>query len=112
RGGLRLGQQDVFLNVAGGVRIEEPAADLAVALAVASSLRDVPADSGTVVAGELGLGGEVRAVGRVEPRLAEARQLGFERALLPKANLKNLEPPKGLEVTTASTLAEALDLVL
>src|SRR5690606_40469056 len=108
----RLGQQDVFLNVAGGVRLEEPAVDLAVALAVASSLRDVPADSGTVVAGELGLGGEVRAVGRVEPRLAEAHQLGFERMLLPKANLKNLEAPKGLELVPASTLAEALDLVL
>jgi DNA repair protein RadA/Sms len=112
RAGLRLGQQDVFLNVAGGVRLEEPAVDLAVALAVASSLRDVPADSGAVVAGELGLGGEVRAVGRVEPRLAEARQLGFERVLLPKANLKNLEPPKGLELMPVSTLSEALDLVL
>ena len=112
RAGLRLGQQDVFLNVAGGVRLEEPAVDLAVALAVASSLRDVPADSGAVVAGELGLGGEVRAVGRVEPRLAEARQLGFERVLLPKANLKNLEPPEGLELMPASTITEALDLVL
>ena len=112
RAGLRLGQQDVFLNVAGGVRLEEPAVDLAVALAVASSLRDVPTDSGTVVAGELGLGGEVRAVGRVEPRLAEARQLGFERVLLPKANLKHLEAPKGLELVPAATLAEALDLML
>ncbi|MDX1420787.1 MAG: DNA repair protein RadA [Rubricoccaceae bacterium] len=112
RAGLRLGQHDVFVNVAGGVRLEEPAVDLAVALAVASSFRDVPADSGTVVAGELGLGGEVRAVGRVEPRLSEARQLGFERALLPKANLKGLDAPEGLALASASTLSEALDLVL
>jgi DNA repair protein RadA/Sms len=112
RAGLRLSQHDVFLNVAGGVRLEEPAVDLAVALAVASSLRDVPADSGAVVAGELGLGGEVRAVGRVEPRLGEARQLGFERVLLPKANLKNLEAPAGLELMPVSTLSEALDLVM
>jgi DNA repair protein RadA/Sms len=112
RAGLRLSQHDVFLNVAGGVRLEEPAVDLAVALAVASSLRDVPADSGTVVVGEVGLGGEVRAVGRVEPRLAEARHLGFERVLLPKANRKNLDAPAGLALLPVATLGEALDGVL
>lgn len=112
RAGLRLSQHDVFLNVAGGVRLEEPAVDLGVALAVASSLRDVPADSEAAVVGELGLGGEVRAVGRVEPRLAEAHRLGFARVLLPKANLKNLEAPAGLTLLPASTLSEALDHVL
>ncbi|MFN3596032.1 MAG: DNA repair protein RadA, partial [Rubricoccaceae bacterium] len=76
REGLRLSQQDVFLNVAGGVRLEEPAVDLAVVLAAASSFRDVPLDSGTAVFGEVGLGGEVRAVSRTEARLAEIRQLG------------------------------------
>ena len=94
------------------VRLEEPAVDLGVALAVASSFRDVPADSSTVVAGEVGLGGEIRAVARIEPRLAEAKQLGFERMLLPKANTKNLEAPKGLELLPVSQLSEALDLVL
>lgn len=112
REGLRFSQHDVFLNVAGGVRLEEPAVDLGVALAVASSFRDVPADSSTAVTGEVGLGGEVRAVARIEARLSEAKQLGFERMLIPKANRKNLEAPKGLELLPVSTLSEALDLVL
>ena len=111
REGLRFSQHDVFLNVAGGVRLEEPAADLGVALAVASSFRDVPLDSSTAVVGEVGLGGEVRAVGRIEARLAEIKQLGFERALVPKANLKGLQPPDGLEVLPVRRLAEALDLI-
>ena len=111
REGLRFSQNDVFLNVAGGVRLEEPAVDLAVALAVASSLRDVPLDSGTVAVGEVGLGGEVRAVSRLEARLTEIKQLGFERAMVPKANMKGLRPPKGLEVLPVRRLAEALDLV-
>ncbi len=111
REGLRFSQHDVFLNVAGGVRLEEPAVDLGVALAVASSFRDVPLDSGTAVVGEVGLGGEIRAVSRVEARLAEIKQLGFERALIPKANTKGLQPPKGLEILPVRRLAEALDLV-
>ncbi|MDT0631057.1 DNA repair protein RadA [Rubrivirga litoralis] len=111
REGLRFSQHDVFLNVAGGVRLEEPAVDLGVALAVASSFRDVPLDSSTAIVGEVGLGGEVRAVGRIEARLAEIKQLGFERALVPKANLKGLQPPDGLEVLPVRRLAEALDLI-
>ena len=111
REGLRFSQQDVFLNVAGGVRLEEPAVDLGVALAVASSFRDVPLDSSTAIVGEVGLGGEVRAVGRIEARLAEIKQLGFERALVPKANLKGLQPPDGLEILSVRRLAEALDLI-
>ncbi|PAP76218.1 DNA repair protein RadA [Rubrivirga marina] len=111
REGLRFSQTDVFLNVAGGVRLEEPAVDLAVALAVASSLKDVPLDSGTAIVGELGLGGEVRAVSRIESRLAEIKQLGFERALLPKANTKGLRAPDGLELLPVRRLSEAIDLV-
>ena len=111
REGLRFSQNDVFLNVAGGVRLDEPAVDLAVALACASSMRDVPLDSGTAVVGEVGLGGEVRAVSRIEARLAEIAQLGFERALVPKANMKGLTKPKGLELLPVRRLAEALDLV-
>jgi DNA repair protein RadA/Sms len=111
REGLRFGQHDVFLNVAGGVRLEEPAVDLGVALAVASSVRDVPLDSGTAVIGEVGLGGEVRAVSRIEARLAEIKQLGFERALVPKANTKGVKAPKGLELLPVRRLGEALDLV-
>jgi len=111
REGLRFSQNDVFLNVAGGVRLEEPAVDLGVALAVASSLKDVPLDSSTAIVGELGLGGEVRAVSRIDARLAEIKQLGFERALLPKVNMKGLKGPKGLELLPVRRLAEAIDLV-
>ena len=111
REGLRFSQNDVFLNVAGGVRLDEPAVDLSVALACASSLRDVPLDSGTAVVGEVGLGGEIRAVSRIDARLAEIQQLGFESALVPKANMKGLRAPKGLKVTPVRRLAEALDLV-
>jgi DNA repair protein RadA/Sms len=111
REGLRFSQQDVFLNLAGGVRLDEPAVDLGVALAAASSLRDVPLDSQTAVFGEVGLGGEVRAVSRVETRLAEIRHLGFERAVLPKANMKGLVAPDGLELLPVQRLGEALDLV-
>jgi DNA repair protein RadA/Sms len=91
RAGLRLGQADVFLNVVGGVRIAETAGDLAVAAAVASSTLDraLPADA--IFLGELGLGGEVRAVGQVERRLAEAARMGFRRAFLPERSV-----PRGL----------------
>jgi DNA repair protein RadA/Sms len=111
REGMKLSLNDVFLNVAGGIRLAEPAVDLGVALAVASSFRDVPLDSGTVVFGEVGLGGEIRAVSRVEARLAEAKQLGFERAMLPKANAKGLRSPKGIELLPVARLSEAIDLI-
>ena len=109
REGVRVSQSDVFVSVAGGVRLEEPAADLGVLLAVASSARDVPLDSGTAVVGEVGLGGEVRAVARLEARLAEIRHLGFETALVPRAGLKGIKVPKGLELVPVGRLGEAMD---
>ena len=112
REGLRLNTHDVFLNVAGGVRLEEPAVDLGVVVAVASSFRDIPSDTGTVLVGEVGLGGEIRTVSQLELRLKEAAKLGFERAVVPKNNLKNVTPPKGIETTGVDRLHEALDLVL
>ena len=111
REGIRMNQHDVFVNVAGGVRLDEPAVDLGVALAIASSARDVPLDSSTVVFGEVGLGGEIRAVSRVEARLAEAKQMGFEAAMLPKANMRGLKAPKGIKLVPVSRLKEAIDLV-
>src|SRR5690606_1510528 len=99
REGLRLSAHDVFVNVAGGVRLDEPAVDLGVVVAVASSFRDVPTDTSSVLGGEVGLGGEVRPVSQLGPRLKEAAKLGFARALVPKANLKGITPPDKLEVT-------------
>lgn len=84
--GLRLGEHDVFLNVAGGVRVTEPASDLAVAVAIASSYRDSPVDSETVIIGEVGLGGEVRSVSHGDRRIREAKRLGFRRALVPRSS--------------------------
>lgn len=112
REGLRLNTHDVFLNVAGGVRLEEPAVDLGVVVAVASSFRDIPSDTGTVLIGEVGLGGEIRTVSQLELRLKEAAKLGFERALVPKNNLKNVTSPKSIKTTGVERLREALDLVL
>ncbi len=112
REGLRLSAHDVFVNVAGGVRLEEPAVDLGVVAAVASSFRDVPTDTGAVLIGEVGLAGELRTVSRLEPRLREAARLGFTTAIVPHNNLTGLKVPSGMEVNGARSLHEALDLVL
>ena len=88
QGGLELGRCDAFVNVAGGVRVFEPAADLPLVLALASSFKNQPFPSEAVAVGEVGLGGEVRGVSRIEERLKEARKLGFERAVVPSSNAK------------------------
>lgn len=87
RVGFRLSNHDVYINVAGGVKTGEPAIDLAIAAAVASNLRDLPIDARTVILGEVGLAGEVRAVNQLEKRIKEASRLGFERAIIPAGNM-------------------------
>ncbi len=111
REGLRLSTHDVFVNAAGGVRLDEPAVDLGVVVAVASSFRDREIDRGTLFLGEIGLGGELRTVGMLEPRLREAAKLGFSRAVVPKNNVKGLSEC-GLRVEGAGRLHEVLDFVL
>jgi DNA repair protein RadA/Sms len=88
--GLSLLHQDVFVNAAGGVRIDEPAVDLAIVTALASSFLDKPVEPHTVLVGEVGLTGEVRAVGRMDVRVKEASKLGFSRCVLPQSNLERL----------------------
>jgi DNA repair protein RadA/Sms len=112
RAGFHLASFDVYISVAGGVRVDEPAVDLGVALAVASSHRERPADASTVVVGEVGLGGEVRAVSRIAARVAEAEKLGFRRMIIPQANSAGLEPSPGIEVTAVSDIRRALKLLL
>ena len=107
RAGLASGQHDVYVNLVGGLRIREPATDLGVAVAVASALRDTPADPRTVFLGELGLGGELRRVQRLAARLKEAQRLGFERAIVPAASLGERDAA-GLEVIGVPTLRDAL----
>ncbi len=108
RAGLSLGSYDVYVNLVGGLRVREPAADLALAVAVASALRDRATDPRTIFAGELGLGGEMRRVQRLVARLREAQRLGFERAIVPSANLPDLDGT-GLQVSGAGSLREALE---
>jgi len=112
RGGLSLGNRDIFVNVAGGVKVEEPAADLGVALAVASSYWDVPVDERTAVFGEIGLGGEVRRVTLAGKRAQEAARLGYTRIVLPRHALPKEERPSGVVVLEVRTLGEAIDAVL
>ncbi len=112
REGMKLGTKDVFLNVVGGVKLNEPAADLGAAVCVASSYRDTSLISDTVVVGEVGLGGEVRGVGYVEKRIREAQKLGFRRCVIPQANLKDSKKIPGIEVMGVDRLREALDLLL
>src|SRR5947199_6607773 len=106
RGKTPLGQHDVFVNVAGGIRITEPAADLGLALSIAGNQRSQPLPEGLVVLGELGLAGEVRRVGQTDRRLQEAARHGFTRALIPSGSRTGR--PAGLEIIEVRTLAEAI----
>jgi len=112
RMGLNLSGQDIYVNVVGGLRIEEPALDLGIVAAVTSSLRNRPIAPTTVVFGEVGLGGEVRAVGQGEARLRESAKMGFQRCLLPERNLVKLPPMDSLELIGVAEVGEALDAVL
>ncbi|MYJ45316.1 MAG: DNA repair protein RadA [Rhodothermaceae bacterium] len=112
REGLVLSGQDVFLNVAGGMRAEEPAADLGVAVAIASSLHDISADQCGVLIGEIGLGGEVRGVSRLEIRLRECAKLGFETAVVPSRSLQEFSPPNNIRVVGVESISEVLELLL
>ena len=113
RVGLGLGGQDVYANVVGGMRIGEPAADLPVALAIASSYRDRPLDAQTVAIGEIGLAGELRSVNQLERRLLEAHRLGFTRAIVPATSTKRgTTSVSGIRVARADTVAEAIDAAI
>jgi len=112
RVGLHLGQYDVFVNVAGGIRIDEPAVDVGMALAIVSSLRDVPVDSTAVAVGEVGLGGELRSVSQVDRRINEAGKLGFTRCLLPRGNARNLARRNGVDIIEIETVDQAIDALV
>lgn len=113
RGGFRLGQQDVFLNVAGGLKVEDPAIDLAVCAAIVSSYEDVPIPTSVAFAAEVGLGGEVRAVSRIESRIAEAEKLGFKQIYISKYNLKGLDTQNfKIGIKSVSRLDEVFQGVL
>ncbi|HQY90422.1 DNA repair protein RadA [Caldilinea sp.] len=115
RVGIDLSDQDIFVNVVGGMRVDEPAADLSVAIAIASSVRNRPVHADLAIMGEVGLSGELRSVGQLARRLHEATKLGFTRALTPRSTLQRRggdSLPPGIEVIGVRTLYEALDVAL
>jgi DNA repair protein RadA/Sms len=112
RVGLRLFDQDIFVNVVGGLRISEPAADLALALAIASSFQNVPLPSDLAAIGEVGLSGELRAVSQLSRRLHEASKLGFSRCIVPGTHRRLGDVPDGIEAIPARSLADALAVAL
>ena len=106
--GIFLNKYDVFINVAGGVKVDEPAVDLAVAMSIFSSYKDVPVDSETIVLGEVGLAGEIRTISNIERRINESAKLGFKRIILPKNNLKYIDLKKyKIEITGVENIKEA-----
>lgn len=109
---VQLSNYDVFVNIAGGLRIDEPAIDLGIAASIVSSLRNLPVDSKTIAVGEVGLGGEIRTVSQPERRIQEADKLGFNKIILPKNNMKNFYKNSNLEVIGVDTINDALDLLL
>ncbi|MDZ4159017.1 MAG: magnesium chelatase domain-containing protein, partial [Anaerolineaceae bacterium] len=104
--------QDVFVNIVSGLRINEPAADLAIAAAITSSMRDLPVRADAVLIGEVGLSGELRWVGQMHARLREAAKLGFKAAIVPRLVKAGEPAPEGIEILEARSLRQALSLAL
>ncbi|XCS11398.1 DNA repair protein RadA [Aeribacillus pallidus] len=112
RVGLLLQNQDAYLKVAGGVKLDEPSIDLAICISIASSFKDVPTNIYDVFVGEVGLTGEIRRVSRIEQRVQEAAKLGFKRIFLPKANLGGWKWPEDIEIVGVQNISEALELAI
>lgn len=112
RVGMLLQNQDAYLKVAGGVKLDEPAIDLAIAISIASSFRDQPTRATDCIIGEVGLTGEIRRVSRIEQRVQEAAKLGFERVIIPANNLGGWKGPNGIELIGVTSVSEALQVTL
>jgi DNA repair protein RadA/Sms len=114
RVGLQLYNFDAYVNVVGGIRLDEPACDLGIAAAVASSFRNIPVREGCVLIGEIGLTGEVRAVGQIDKRISEAMRLGFKYVIIPEGNLKmarQIKNTKGFDICPVANIQGALDII-
>jgi DNA repair protein RadA/Sms len=110
--GMRLQYKDVFVNVVGGIRVEETAVDLGVAVAISSSLKDKAIDPEILVFGEVGLGGEVRAVDHAGQWVREGVKLGFKRCVIPEGNARSVRLEEGVEVIGVKTVKEAIDILI
>lgn len=111
RAGLYVGSQDAYINVVGGVRLDEPAVDLGIAMAIASSYKDTGMDPNDMFIGEIGLAGEVRGVSRIEQRVREAHKLGFTRCIIPAKSQKGWTPPAGIKVVGVDSIQQAFQNV-
>lgn len=109
RVGISMSSNDVFVNIAGGIKIDEPAIDLGIASSIVSNFRDIPIDSQTVIIGEIGLGGEVRTVSQPERRIQEAEKLGFKKIILPNGNMKSLNKTSNLQIVGVETINDAFE---
>ena len=112
RGGMKLNVFDAYINVIGGLRLDEPGADLPVVLAVASSYRDTPIADDLVAVGEVGLTGEIRSVSHMNQRLQEISRLGFKKCIMPKGGSEKLDIPNGLTVYRVRNIREAVEIAL
>ena len=112
RGGMNVNSCDAYMNVVGGLTLDEPAADLAACLAIASSFRDAPLPDKLAAVGEVGLTGEIRSVQALDQRLAEIARLGFTQCVIPTRVRSELKAPKGLELIGVKTLREAVEKTL
>lgn len=111
RAGMQIGDCDAYVNIAGGIKINEPALDLGIILAIVSSYKNRPIDEKTICFGEVGLSGEVRAVSQAEQRVLEAKKLGYETIVLPKVSVEAMEPVSGIRMIGISGIGEAIDLI-
>ncbi|MBH0311656.1 DNA repair protein RadA [Alcaligenes faecalis] len=112
RVGLQIQNQDVYLNIVGGIKINEPSIDLGIAIAVASSFKNIAIDENIAVTGEVGLTGEIRAVSFIEKRIAECKKLGFKQIVIPKSNYELVKDTKGIKILPAENLRQAINIVL
>ena len=111
RAGFKLMQKDVFLNIAGGLRVNDPAIDLAVLASVLSSSLDIPIDHDICMTGEIGLSGEIRPVNRIEQRIAEAQKLGFKRIIIPRYSSETPLKSSKIEITQVQKVEEAFRIL-
>ena len=112
RAGMQIQNQDVYLNIVGGIKINEPSMDLGVILAVASGFRNIPISGEVAVTGEVGLTGEIRGVSYIEKRISECRKLGFKKIIIPKSNYEAIKDVKGIEIWPVENVRQAINMVL
>ena len=112
RVGMQIQNQDVYINVVGGLKVNEPSIDLGIVMSIASSFRNIPIDGTVAITGEVGLTGEIRAVSFIEKRIAECKKLGFTKIVIPKSNYEAIKDIKDIEICPVDSVRQAINIVL